>query len=103
MCSDEVTTAQEESDDGNNKTPNTKDEKIIKDIANYKQVTRYLLEDDWKGLEDYIMSKTPNALACIIVDQSSIFEFIVGIPDVPVTLVDKLLSKVPQNCWRINK
>ncbi|KDO65033.1 hypothetical protein CISIN_1g0378272mg, partial [Citrus sinensis] len=78
MCSDEVTTAQEESDDGNNKTPNTKDEKIIKDIANYKQVTRYLLEDDWKGLEDYIMSKTPNALACIIVDQSSIFEFIVA-------------------------
>ena len=29
MCSDEITTAQEESDDGNNKTPNTKG-KLIK-------------------------------------------------------------------------
>ncbi|KAH9713596.1 ANK REP REGION domain-containing protein [Citrus sinensis] len=98
MGQDENTKAQVQSNEGNNKTPKAKDEKIIKDIDSYKQVTRYILENDWKGLEDYIMSKTPNALTCIIVDQSSIFEFIVGIPDVPATLVDKLLSKVPRNC-----
>ncbi|KAH9665188.1 ANK REP REGION domain-containing protein [Citrus sinensis] len=98
MGQDENTKAQVQSNEGNNKTPKAKDEKIIKDIANYKQVTRYILKNDWKGLEDYIMSKTPNALTCIIVDQSSIFEFIVGIPDVPTPLVDKLLSKVPRNC-----
>lgn len=58
------------------------------------QVTRCVLQNDWKGLERYIMSKTPEALTNRIIAALTIFDFIVA-SDAPATLLEKLLSRVP--------
>lgn len=70
---------------------------MITDIASYKQVTMCKLEKDWKGLEDYIMRKTPNALTCNIIDCKSIFDLTVRSSDAPATLLEHLVSIVHEN------
>ncbi|KAH9713573.1 ANK REP REGION domain-containing protein [Citrus sinensis] len=94
MDSNESTRAQEQSNEGDNQTPKAKDQKIIEDIASHVQVTRCVLQNDWKGLERYIMSKTPEALTNRIIAPLTIFDFIVA-SDAPATLLEKLLSRVP--------
>ncbi|KAL9460794.1 hypothetical protein AB3S75_003907 [Citrus x aurantiifolia] len=94
MDSNETTRAQEQSNEGDNQTPKAKDQKMIEDIASHVQVTRCVLENDWKGLERYIMSKTPEALTNGIIARYTIFAFIVA-SDAPATLLERLLSRVP--------
>ncbi|KAL9463711.1 hypothetical protein AB3S75_001510 [Citrus x aurantiifolia] len=94
MDSNETTRAQEQSNEGDNQTPKAKDQKIIEDIASHVQVTRCVLQNDWKGLERYIMSKTPEALTNRIIAPLTIFDFIVA-SDAPATLLEKLLLRVP--------
>lgn len=60
------------------------------------QVTRYILKNDWKDLEEYIMSKTSNTLTDKITGGLSIFDLIVN-SDAPPMFLDKLVSKVHQN------
>lgn len=64
------------------------------DIASNLRVTRCILENDWKGLEDYIMSKTPEALTSNIITNYNILDHIVA-SDAPATLLETFLSKVP--------
>ncbi|KAL9463699.1 hypothetical protein AB3S75_001501 [Citrus x aurantiifolia] len=64
------------------------------DIASNLRVTRCILENDWKGLEDYIMRKTPEALTSNIITSYNILDHIVA-SDAPATLLETFLSKVP--------
>ncbi|KAH9667570.1 ANK REP REGION domain-containing protein [Citrus sinensis] len=93
--SNETTKAQGQGNEGD-KTSNAKDQKIKTDIDSVMQVTRYILKNDWKDLEEYIMSKTSNTLTDKITGGLSIFDLIVN-SDAPPMFLDKLVSKVHQN------